>query len=462
MKKQKPFTLFAGLILLAASCVSADGQSENQAGSKVTINFTELPIDADAAERYVDKGVLLSSRQGKLIGQQYVNTGETMGLCARTSSQFQGVWLPGCADTYIGFVSPSQKMVRTYATNIEIRMWGNGGDVAYWYDDKGNVKTQKASVRSDHKVGFSIPDKTEGVLIIDEDMAQGKGCELCNIVTTSVSFEPLRLDNSPCSEPTRDAAYSHRRLLDESYSPEIYARLEEYRTKLTKTLPIRLQNLLRVRTTYIDEFAIVVQLPGDVHTMAQEIFRDMRRRLDKVGVGPDAVDFTDLGEFSYFEPDKIKSRPDQLPTVGDIFQVDIALTDNGDVMMTALSESPAASWFRYSTLNNGLHRWSAMQKSGNLRHPNNGSREYGYLTTLDGRTKFYVRGVDQFDVPAAGGVGKRIQKNFWLSLLRGIGRRVEENQGKIIYEAEQTIDDVIPVLPSCHVPIKLGYDTKPY
>ena len=93
MKNHRLFKLLTGFILLAVICFSAEGQSENQSSAKVTINFTELPINADATERYVDKGVLLSSQLGKLIGQQYVSTGETMGLCARTSSQFMGVWL---------------------------------------------------------------------------------------------------------------------------------------------------------------------------------------------------------------------------------------------------------------------------------------------------------------------------------------------------------------------------------
>ncbi len=129
----------------------------------------------------------------------------------------------------------------------------------------------------------------------------------------------------------------------------------------------------------------------------------------------------------------------------------IALPENGDVMMTELVESPLHSRFRYSTLSNFL-------RGGNWRHPNNGSREYGYFKTWDGWTKFYVRGIDQFrKLPFATRIGRPRQDKFWLSFLEGIGNRVKFYNGKIRYPATKTIDGTLDDVPKCHVPPKNGY-----
>lgn len=454
MKNYTLLKLFAGFLLLAISCLSAEGQWKNQVGPKVTINFTELPVGLEVAERYVDKGVLLSSQQGRLISQEYLSSGRTMGLCASVSRNFLGVWLPYCADTYIGFVLPSQKMVRTFARNIEIRLSGDAGVFAYWYDDKGNIKTQKASPRSNNEMGFSIPDKTEGVLLIDEN----KDCDACMILTTSVSFDPLVSIDAICEEPTTDAGFSWRRLANESYSQTLYDRLDEYRNpKPNPTRPILFQYLKAGKETYYDEFAIIVKLPKDDQDFAQKIFADMRRKLDEVGLGQPATNFQNIGSFSYFEPAKIAKRPDKLPIVGDMFRVDInpglGITgiDDGDVMMTELMESPRHSYFRYSTLTNTLSYGP---------HPNNGSREYGYFKTLDGLTKFYVRGVDQFRVKMFVGLGgKSSQDEFWMNFIEGIGNRIKFYKGEVIYPATKTVNESLKTVPNCHVAPKSGYGT---
>ena len=346
-------------------------------------------------------------------------------------------------------------MVRTYARNIEIRMSGDSGEAAYWYDDQGNIKTQKASLRSDNKVGFSIPDKTEGILIIDEDMGKGEGCEACMIITTSVSFEPVPSTDPLCGEAATDAELSWHRLVNEAYSPELYNRLDEFR-KPGNRLKIQFQHLRAGQETYYDEFAIIVKLPDGRQDFASETFAAMRRKLDTVGLGEAAKEFMGIGTFRYFEPKRIEARSDKLPVVGDIFQVDIRpglhLTgiDDGDVMMTELLEGPRNSRFRYSTLNNDL-------AGGSGSHPNNGSREYGYFTTLDGWTKFYVRGVDQFKYPIYANSGRPHQDKFWLSFLEGIGNRVKFYNGEIIYPVKKTVNGTLTTTPKCHVPPQKGY-----
>jgi hypothetical protein len=120
-------------------------------------------------------------------------------------------------------------------------------------------------------------------------------------------------------------------------------------------------------------------------------------------------------------------------------------------MMTELLEAPEHSRFRYSTLSNHL-------PGGNWTHPNNGSREYGYFKTLDGWTKFYVRGIDQFDFEKAADLGAETsQSNFWLNFLTGIGNQVKFRKGEIVYPAFKTVDETLKGPPKCHVPPRTGY-----
>lgn len=423
-----------------------------QVGAQTTINFTEFPVFTKAGEKYVNKGVLFSSRDGSpMITKDNVITGK-IGLCAegrRTIdagiSEFQANF---CEDVYVGFVSPEQKMVSNFAQNINIKFLAVGAVTAFWIDEEGVVQNVQASLSDGNELAVSIPGKTEGVFLVSTD----SDCAICNFMITSVSFVLSKNTDPICDQPITDAGYSFRRLINEDYPQEIYQRLEEFR-KPNQGLGIRLQYLKPGQKTYYDEFAIIVKLPEGERDFAQDIFTDMRRKLDTVGLGKPASDFTNIGEFTYFEPNKVANRANRLPTVGDIFQVDIWGPDNGDVMMTELKESPGRSRFRYSTLTNNLPK-------GSGSHPNNGSREYGYSKTLDGWTKFYVRGIDQYRTPRLPGaetIGIVKQNEFWLSFLEGIGNRVKFYNGGVIFPAEKTIDKTLMGLPKCHMPPQKGY-----
>jgi len=282
-------------------------------------------------------------------------------------------------------------------------------------------------------------------------------CGPCNFTVTSVSYLLSQSSDLICNRPVTDAGASWQRLANENYPQAVYDRLDEFR-KPKQTPKIGLQ-YLKDQETFYDEFAIIVKLPEGEPDLVQEIFADMRRKLDTVGLGAAAATFESIGSFTYFEPKLIASRPEKLPIVGDIFQVDINpgfhLTrpgaDDGDVMITDLTEYLGNSHFRYSTLTNEL-------PGGHGSHPNNGSREYGYSQTLDGWTKFYVRGVDQFEWKRVGKFfGKEAQDKFWVAFLNGIGNRVKFHNGEVIYPALKTVDETLKTPPKCHVPPKSGY-----
>lgn len=443
------------LFILVLGLFSINLTSGIQARAQTNINFTEFPVQAQVKEKYVNRGVLFSSLQGTpTIVQDTLITGK-IGLCAlarRTmGTGILAVQVNSCEDVYVGFVYPNKKMVHNFAKNINIRVLAVGGVTAYWRDQEGEIKDVEASLSANNELGVSIPDETEGVFLTSTD----PDCGFCNFTVTSVSFVLSKSTDLICSQPVTDAGFSWRRLANEDYPHAMYDRLDEFRQP-KQPLKIRFQYLKANKETYYDEYAIIVKLPAGDRDMAQEIFADMRRKLDTVGLGQPATKFKDIGSFTYFEPDKIASRPGKLPIVGDIFKVDIRpgfhLTglDNGDVMMTELQESPGHSRFRYSTLTNDL-------RGGSGSHPNNGSREYGYRTTLDGWTKFYVRGIDQFRERLATVQGREGQDEFWRSFLEGIGNRVKFNNGEVIYPATKTVDETLTTPPRCHVPPKSGY-----
>lgn len=355
------------------------------------------------------------------------------------------------ADVYIGFVSPKEKMVSNFAKDIKIKILAVGGVTAFWRDSEGDIKNIQAVVGTNNELIVSIPDETEGVALYSTD----DDCVICNFSVTNISFKLSQGKDLICSDPITDAGYSWKRLANENYSKTLYDRLDEFR-KPNQPLKIRFQYLKPGRETYYDEFAIIVKFPDD-KDYSEQIFADMRRKLDTVGLGPAAARFKEIGSFTYFEPTKVSNRPDGLPTVGDIFQIDInagfKLTgiDDGDVMMTELMESPGHSRFRYSTLTNDLPK-------GSGSHPNNGTREYGYFKTLDGQVKFYTRGLDQFRERLATVPGRKAQDEFWLKFLEGIGNRVKFYNGKIIYSPKKTVDEFLTnTTPKCHLAPQNGY-----
>lgn len=468
------FSITQLIFIFAANAQSVQYVKTEIKFNDVTLNkYRTLP---NATELFLNEGLLISSFEGTpIITKDNVVT-QKFGICSNAKREVTtfGVTVLGnvCADVYLGFVSSRQKMIIKFAKNIKIIVIGLGGVKATWFDEGLNQKSELAKVKSDGTMEFLIPDKTEGVLLFSEN----QNCGLCNFMVTELSYDlissPYDISDSICgSEYDTDASISHRKLINEDYSSEVYKKLDSFAVKGSKELPVLIQNLTPKKitrdpkTTYIDEFAIVVKLPNDEGELIKEIFKSMRTRLDTVGIGKAAETFKSIGTFSYLEPDLIKTREKKLPTVTDIFQVDIMPSDlrgidNGDVMMTELVEYlPTAASFRYTTLTNNL---KTPRIEGNKRHPNNGSRKYGFFTTLNGWTKFYVRGIDQFDfeVPLIKGWGLLKQEEFWLSFLEGIGERVKANGGSIVFPATKTIDEKITQIPKCYKPPKAGYSAN--
>lgn len=411
-----------------------------QTEPETTVTFREFSVPTEVGQKYADKGLLFSSDDGvPLISDT--------GLCAygaRETLPGLGIYKNLCLSIHIGFVSPKEKMVSNFAKNIKLTLAISGLVTAFWLDREGNLqKAQSVAAKEGHSI--SIPGETDGIFLMPTDPE----CTICDFTVRSMSFT-LSKNNQPiCGEPVTDADFSFARLIREDYSEEVYKRLEEYR-KSNKILDFHLQ-YLKETTTYYDEFATIVRLPTDKRDLAKTIFADMRRKLDTVGIGKAAGTFNYIAEFKYFDEKRVKQNPGGLPTVGDIFLINIFGPNDGNVMMTDLTEYPSAAHFRYSTLRDN-------RPKGSGAHPNNGSREYGYSNSLDGNTKFYVRGIDQYFPQGGRLLGMSIQEKFWVSFLTGIADRVKAEGGRIIFPAKKTINEsIIGVPKKCHTLPRKGY-----
>lgn len=435
-----------------------------QAQGQTTITFTEFPLGADASESYADKGVLFSSFYGKPTMTKDGVFSQRKGLCAYGRRTVMGIPVSVCENLQITFVSPKQKMINNFASGIKMTFIGGGGVTAYWYDEDGKLHQSQAVYDANRDLSISIPTEVDVISLFTTD----RDCAACGFMITSLSYTLSKSADPICDRPATDAGFSYRRLINEDYPEVIYERLDEYR-RPGRPLEIGLQYLKRGERTYYDEYAIIVKFsPEDEErNIPLQIFKAMRSKLDTVGIGDAAKDFRDAGEFDFFEPSKINSRKGGLPIVGDIYRINIWSIDNGDVMITNLVEQDGSSRFRYSTLNNDLPK-ASRPFAGSGSHPNNGSREFGYHYTVNGWTKFYVRGIHQFYVAeyqaiapktigAATLLGKVKQDKLWLSLLRGIGNLTEFYGGRIIYPATKTINEDLSDVPKCHVPPRKGY-----
>jgi hypothetical protein len=340
---------------------------------------------------------------------------------------------------YIGFVEPDKPMIRRYVKNISLKIRHDAPVIVEWIGKDGvkrNIEVSRTALTGPSIA--KLPEDAYGIAIRTKD----SDCDFCYFGVTDLSFDTTS-DDSLCSpSPMKDARLSHQRLVNEKYDQFIYNILDSYK-RLT-ILPVKFQTLLPAKTTYPDEYAIIVKMPSDGSLSEQDIFADMRYKLDTVGRGLDRTQFKTLGSFIFLEGYKISKRPNKTPIIGDTYIVDIIGIDNGDVMITDIHTSIYKSYFRYSTLETKF----LPQNRGS--HPNNGSREYGYETALDKTIKFYVRGIDQFRVESAALVGRKLQDLFWLNLLEGIGARVKNAGGEIVHPASKTIDELLPNRPPCH------------
>lgn len=440
--KYSAFTLFFLVNILFV--VQIHGQTN--------ISFNEFLPDTKATESYADKGVLFSSFYGTpMIKKENLITQRNM-LCAFNQRRALGMSVNFCEDLQIYFVNPKRKMVKNFASNIRIYLSSTISVTAYWRDVSGDIHKTESSFDPTNGLTIFVPAETDCIFLQSTNPDS-----MGYFLVTGLTFTLSQSDDVICGRPVTDASFSFHRLINEDYPQEIYARLDEYR-KRAKPLEIGLQYLKPDKITYIDEFAIIVKFPvNDERNIPQQIFKAMRRKLDTVGIGEAAKTFRDIGEFSFFESSRVNNRPDGIPIVGDIYHINIFGPDDGDVMITDLFERPGASYFRYSTLNNGLSEIPGSRLEGSGSHPNNGSREYGYYHSINGWIKFYVRGIDQFYVSEASSYGSMKQTQFWLSFLEGIGNLTNSYGGQVVYPATKTFEKALIELPKCHVPPRNGY-----
>lgn len=154
-----------------------------------------------------------------------------------------------------------------------------------------------------------------------------------------------------------------------------------------------------------DQYSVVIdQLPPG--TTARSLARKMAEDLNKI------VNNRTFDRINVFH----RRAPDSPPSVGDIYDIDIAGIDNGSVATVRQS----ASSFTLQTVVTGV--------TGS--HPEYGVREFGFRQLLDGGTLFYTRGVSRPQNRAFGAVGGIVQRVSWQSLIAGIAATVTQMGGR--------------------------------
>lgn len=107
------------------------------------------------------------------------------------------------------------------------------------------------------------------------------------------------------------------------------------------------------------------------------------------------------------------------PQLGDIYEIDIVLPDNGDVVLS--DKSP--SHFTFSTIHTG---WA-----GHGEHPEYGNREFGFERNPDGSITFYTRGASRPAGVLERAGGSIPQQLTWTSLMKGISNTIGAKDGRV-------------------------------
>jgi hypothetical protein len=452
--KLGPFSLTCSFSLIILSTLSVFGQQQ------IDLDLKSVQTGTNATKLFSSQGVLISAPKGEVIVGRDLD-GST-NLCAKVvyemSAPFGPVAVNRCEDFNITLVNPTRPTLPNFVSNLKISIAAVGRvKITTLGRTRTPATTVYATVPGSNIVALIKYPVSEIRVALDRGCGD---CELCSLTLAGLStLKPVpgeteqtihQIEDVPaatCAASTTKSQ-SHNRLSNEDYPQEVYRAIDKYRGGSGDPSILHLQSLDPCGETFMDEFITAVRMAARLKPA--DIFKDMRRGLDTVGNSDSAERFKGLGTFSYFDKKAVNARPGGLPGIGDILQVDIEGPDNGDVMITGLFESPINSYFRYSTLTNGL-------PGGGGTHPNNGSREYGFETLSNGDVRFYVRGVDQFVSGVGGFIGEGEQTAFWINFLQGVADRVEEAGGKIITPPAKTDNVKYNGLPPCYKPSRLNY-----
>lgn len=141
--------------------------------------------------------------------------------------------------------------------------------------------------------------------------------------------------------------------------------------------------------------------------------------LTEIATSPNtAVNFGPFNTINVFY--KRTSTP---PAIGDIYDIDIIMFDNGSVVLVALSNgfghATGDAWFDVQTV--------GCDKYGD--HPESGCREFGF-EYVGGGVMFYTRGISSPTNWATGLAGSVPQKRGWVSMMNGISNTLTVRGGR--------------------------------
>jgi hypothetical protein len=115
-------------------------------------------------------------------------------------------------------------------------------------------------------------------------------------------------------------------------------------------------------------------------------------------------------------------RTKTAPRIGEIYDIDIALPDNGSIVLVDLSPgfgiSSGDTWFDIQTV--------SCDKYGT--HPESGAREFGF-EYVSGGVKFYTRGVSRPGNAAVRLIGAIPQEMGWKAMMTGIRETIRKRGG---------------------------------
>jgi hypothetical protein len=123
--------------------------------------------------------------------------------------------------------------------------------------------------------------------------------------------------------------------------------------------------------------------------------------------------FDTLNVFQRTQQDRLRGGPQ----IGDVYDIDILGPDNGSVMLVERT----ASHFIFQTV----------QTSQTGKHPENGSREFGFELLEGGAVKWYTRGCSRPADEVTRIAGGMLQKRGWTKMMEGIGDALERRGGKL-------------------------------
>jgi hypothetical protein len=123
--------------------------------------------------------------------------------------------------------------------------------------------------------------------------------------------------------------------------------------------------------------------------------------------------FDKINTFSRTQPDQQRGAP----AVGDVVDIDFTGPDNGSVMLVE------------ATPEHFIYQTATTPQLG--KHPEYGSREFGFERPEDGSVRFYTRGVSRPVNALVGMVGASIQERDWTAMLNGIGNALQARGGTL-------------------------------